>query len=296
MVPRGYFSEVAGAIASAANVVSIRLQTNGLLLGPALGPLREAFPNLELAVSFDGPGELSHYRRDRNGEPTGERVERAIAELDNQNLAYGIVCVVSRANVDHVAEILRWATTRQGLRTLRFAPTFDTQRVQTSDVVRSSFASSAVGEHEWAISPSEYTTFLTGAWDIWTGERLFRRFDLEPLASYLRAVNEIPTPSCHFEQRKCNHVLTLYPGGSRTLCDELVDVRVTGADVMGLGGAAARTELDVLAHQCSSCDVRDHCGGGCTAVRLRLARVGRAGEYCEHRKAILRLVGDGPSY
>ncbi len=150
----------------------------------------------------------------------------------------------------------------------------------------------------WAITPTEYASFVLSATAHWIGSGLFQRMKLEPAVSTIHRLTGARAPICHFSDAKCDHVFTAYPDGRLGSCDEL-----PGAQAQLAGLPVVAEEADLIRAQrrlplltggrslmvkCATCRYRDTCGGGCVATRWRAHRHADGDdEYCAYR---MRLV------
>jgi uncharacterized protein len=94
-------------------------------------------------------------------------------------------------------------------------------------------------------------------------------------------------------------VITLYPGGRITSCDELppyLSVYATSSDDEGAleksmklkeNGILLAESVEQVLEKCTVCEYRHICRGGCIAAQLRLKSVGKEQEYCQYRISVI---------
>ena len=123
-------------VAGAAAEVAVRLQTttNGTLLDDARLDRLAPF-DIDLAVSIDGLPEVhDRIRRTRGGAPTGAAVWRALDRAVMRCRSVSVVCVVTPASVDGLADAIR-AFAAHGIRRISLNPDW-TSEWEDSDLER----------------------------------------------------------------------------------------------------------------------------------------------------------------
>jgi uncharacterized protein len=298
------FLELAAALsASGKQIVRVTMQTNGTLLDKDhLIFLRSTFPALQLGISCDGPDDLSASRVDLAGSASVANVERALRVCAELQQSVGVISVVTQQSLGRAEKLLTYLSQFGCIRAVKLVPCFDyavnqhagpKRRKETVEILRRSG-----GQYPpWAISPLEYQSFLSEAWNWWVSRRT-PPFLLEPFLSVLKRLSGHRPNNCHFSDRKCSHVLTLYPDGTVGACDELgkreheygrvTQGAATRSSVHWLGEVQEGQVRQLLA-KCEACSVADTCGGGCIATRLRFSALEEA-RYCEHRVALVKMV------
>jgi uncharacterized protein len=95
------------------------IQTIGTLLDDNWGRFFKRSRFL-VGISLDGPPEMhDHFRRDRLGRPTFDRVMNGIEVLRKHQVPFNILCVVNRVNVQHPRELFKWLV-EQGFSDIQF--------------------------------------------------------------------------------------------------------------------------------------------------------------------------------
>ncbi len=98
------------------------IQTNGVLLDDEWCLfLREH--GFLVGLSLDGPGKLHDaYRVDKRGQPTFQRVMRALRRLQKHGVEYNILTTVSAANAGYPLEVDRFLRDEAEARFIQFIP------------------------------------------------------------------------------------------------------------------------------------------------------------------------------
>lgn len=284
------------------NVVEIKLQTNGVLLDAAwLQVLRESPIPVVVGISHDGPEELSENRIDYRGSASRSASACGLQQLSRAGMHFGVICVVSKANVRSPERLIDFFAAHPGLSTVNFVPCFDHGVISRATAGRSGAIirrqnPSGSGSPAWAIEPLEFLAFLQRAWSAWKDRP---EFIIEPFVSVIRVLNGRRPESCDFTAEKCAHVFTIYPDGKITSCDEFE------SDLADLGGNlfASRARwpepsgygrLSAVARQhlgkCQSCSHQSTCGGGCIATRERYRGSRHYEEYCSYKKGLIDFI------
>ncbi|MBD2470937.1 radical SAM/SPASM domain-containing protein [Nostoc sp. FACHB-145] len=283
--------------------VSVKVMTNGLLLDDEWFKLfSNTKLNVQIGISLDGSPEHNLYRLDFFGKATSSVVERSLHVAHQLGIDIGVLCVVHQRNVYDPEGVLRYFTQFPAIKTVKFAPCFDYKVEQHSTVKRSDLTLSLFpsnGNPEWSISPHEFSTFLNKSFDVWCKEDYISSFLLEPQTSLLRSIfGQIPA-DCHTSPRKCSYVITLYPGGKITSCDELpspfsnytdstYETTLIEKTLTFEENSYSLTEwVKQLLQKCNDCEYHHVCRGGCVAARQRLKSVGKDEEYCQYRISVI---------
>lgn len=297
--------ELLKVLSGSPNIQRLSLQTNGTLLSEAwLELFDEWVPQLEIGISLDGDEEANSLRRDYRDNPTSFGVETALELLSDRGRACGVIAVVSNTNFGRPEATLKHFTRWPAIKTVSFAPCFDfgvtPKRIPSGNAARMKpLLPAGATSPAWAISPPEYTEFLTRAANYWVAEGLFNAFALEPIMSVIRKLEGRHTGLCHFTNLKCAQVLTLYPDGRVGSCDELpfqtaflgkLGEQTAESLVDNVAGTAGFGDLEPLLRKCLDCSYHAVCGGGCLATRLRYQGTDQDDAYCDHRVAVIEAV------
>ena len=244
------------------------LQTNGVLLDDAWCAFFAANDFL-IGISIDGPRELhDHYRVDKGGAPTFDRVLRGLDYLKKHNVPFNILTTVHAGNADHPLEIYRYFRDELDAEFMQFIPIVERANetgFQEGDTVT-----------ERSVTARQYGDFLIAVFDEWVrrdvGRVYVQIFDVA-LAAWLGE----PPGLCIFEET-CGVALALEHNGDVYSCDHfvepkhfvgnLIDIPLTEivtSDQQRQFGLAKR---DTLPRYCRECDVRFACNGECPKNRF----------------------------
>ena len=98
------------------------MQTNGTLLNDEWCEFFKE-NNFLIGISIDGPRHLHDvYRRDKQGQPTFDRVMRGLRLLQKHGVEYNILVTVNRVNADHPLEVYRFLRDEAGTDWIQFIP------------------------------------------------------------------------------------------------------------------------------------------------------------------------------
>lgn len=282
----------------------VSIQTNGTMLDKEwINFLKENFHDIEIGISLDGNEDLNSYRVDYLGNATTSKVENAIKLLESENIDIGIISVVTKKTVTSSAELLLdYYAKFPAIKTIKFAPCMD-YNVTTKDKPYNKIGlkiNNGEGHAGWAIDPKEYSDFMNDVFNLWIEKEYFKQFVLEPSLSIMRKLLGNYTSFCHFNNQKCNHILTLYPDGRIGSCDELpIGISYHGhvdniENINQLLEVDHNTRLEnmmsKLMDKCKRCSYYEICGGGCMATRNRYLNTPYDDMYCDHRISMIENV------
>ena len=252
--------DLQGRYASSGRHCHNALQTNGTLLDDHWGEFLAAEGFL-VGISLDGSAPLHDcHRVDRRGRPTHTDVMRGLRVLQRHGVAYNVLCVVHHDNADHPLDVYRFFC-NEGVEWLQFIPLVE--RMAGGEVSERTVAGEAYGE------------FLVAIFDEWV-RRDVGTVSVQTFDEAFRAWLGMPALLCvHAET--CGRGLAIEHDGTVFSCDHFVD------DDHRLGNIAdsllgALVDLPAqrafgeakrdLAPECSTCDVRFACNGGCPKDRF----------------------------
>jgi len=242
-----------------------------------------------VGLSLDGPRHMHDpYRVDRAGEPTFERVMKALELLRSSGVEFNILTTVHAANARQPGDLYRFLRDEAEARFIQFIPI----------VERSPDGSVS----ERSVRPLDYGSFLIGVFEEWVrndvGRVFVQVFDVA-LAAW---VGQRPG-LCIFEET-CGSALALEHNGDLYACDHFVvpewrlgNIMETPADELvasdrqrGFGKAKAAD----LPRWCRDCEVRFVCNGGCPKNRFIQTPDGEAGlnYLCEGYRAFFNHIDD----
>jgi uncharacterized protein len=273
-------------------------QTNGTLINDewALFFKENAFL---IGVSIDGPRELhDHYRVDKGGQPTWEKVMRGIDFLKKHGVEFNTLTCVNRETARKPLEIYRFLK-GIGSTFLQFIPILERRPDSRSQQWNLELASPPLlgGLHSgdeaeedlrvmpWTVKASDYGDFLIQIFDRWVrrdvGRIYVQMFDLA-LSKWLG----IPGGLCIFSET-CGSAMAMEHNGDLYSCDHYVypDYRI--GNIMNqampdLVDSVAQKKFgtdkrDTLPKQCRECAVKFACNGGCPKHRFIETKEGEAG-------------------
>ncbi|MFB7918042.1 radical SAM protein [Streptomyces sp. NPDC056061] len=304
---REHVAEVLRELAAQPSVVRVSMQTNGVLLDAKWLDLFDAeYPGLQIGISLDGDAKGNAWRVGYDGKPVYPRVVAALRLLAERGRRAGVIAAVTPAILGRAEAVLDHLADFGAVDAISFVPCFDTavrrhtaasgRRVPASRQLQQA-AVTAAGGPAWAISPDAYAEFVLSATTHWIQAGHFTRLKMEPAVSTIRRLRGLESGFCHFSDLKCDHVFTLYPDGRLGSCDELPwpQAQLTrldqAADQVGIIAAQRRLPLlnqgKHLMDQCTTCDYRTSCGGGCIATRWRYDKAGDQDAYCDYRMRMI---------
>lgn len=266
--------------------VTNSLQTNGVLLNDEWCAFLKEHDFL-VGLSLDGPRELHDaYRVDKGGQPTFDRVERALRLLQSHGVEHNILCVVSRANAQHPLPVYRYFRSA-GVRFIQFIPAVE--RLESGGVT------------EWSVTGEQWGGFLCAVFDEWVrrdvGRVFVQHFDVALAAYY-----GLPSAVCiHAEE--CGNCLALEHDGSLFACDHYVtqdhylgDIGETHLREMvdsPFQRRFGKDKRETLPRYCRECPVLFACNGGCPKDRFIETPDGEPGlnYLCEGYRRFFTHVG-----
>lgn len=236
-------------------------QTNGVLLDDEWCRFFKDNQFL-VGISIDGPEEIhDHYRVDRGGAPSFQRVMRGVEALKRNEVDFNTLTVVSRANQDHPLEVYGFLKAIGSL-VMQFIPLVERDpdgKVQ-----------------EFSVEAEPYGKFLTSIFDEWVrhdvGRHFVQLFDVS-LASWIG----MPQSLCWFRET-CGAALALEHNGDLYSCDHYVYPENRLGNIMDEPLASlvnseqqrkfGQDKKDTLPRYCLDCDVRFACHGECPKRRF----------------------------
>ncbi len=144
-------------------------QTNGLLLDDDFCRFFKENGFL-VGISIDGPRKLhDHYRLDKQGQPTWERVMEGIGLLKKHGVEFNTLSVVNRKTANHPLEVYRFLK-KIGSNFMQFLPVVERTAVDPGsdglELVHQGFDGKA-NVTDWSVLPEQYGTFMRTIFDEW---------------------------------------------------------------------------------------------------------------------------------
>jgi len=247
--------------ASNGQTISNALQTNAIVLDEQWCSFLNEY-NFLVGISLDGPQKYhDHYRLDRAGGGTFERVKRAIELCRKFHVQFNILILLNKFNGDAADEIFDFFL-KEKIRFLQFIPCVEK-------------AEDGSGIADFSITPEQYGNFLCRLFDRWLEngpEKISIRLFDSILHYCLYGQHTLCTLS-----RNCNDYVVVEHNGDVFCCDFFVEPRwklgnIHETPIAELASSEkkrifARTKSK-LANQCLACRHLDICRGGCMKDRV----------------------------
>ena len=244
--------------------------------------------NFIVSVTLDGPPEMHDvYRVDRHGQPTCERVMRAIRLLQKHGVDFNIVTTVHAANADHPLEVYRFLRDEVKTRFVHVIPVVERVTDVLLPLVNDGWSNHGDDRRplhldkgdmvtKRSITAEQWGTFLIQVFDEWlahdVGTVFVQMFDAA-VASWIGA----PATMCIFAET-CGDVVSVEHNGDVYSCDHFVEpthllgnickthlLQIVSSDAQKTFGAGKR---DTLPRYCRDCTVRFACHGECPKNRF----------------------------
>ena len=258
------------------------LQTNGVLLTDEWCEFFRKNQFL-IGISIDGPAEVhDHYRYDKKGNPTFDKVMRGLQLLKRHNVDFNVLVVVNRVNAPLGRKVYTYLRDN-GAQHLQFIPIVE--RGGDADRTKNE-------EYPWdhlvsdrSVRPAQYGQFLVDVFEEWSrrdiGKVFVQIFD-QALSAWLGY-----EPGLCIFRKQCGRALALEHNGDLFSCDHFVEPEwklgniaetplpiLANSDRQAAFGADKETSLP---QYCRDCDVRFVCNGGCPKNRFISTPSGEAG-------------------
>jgi uncharacterized protein len=209
------------------------LQTNGTLIDDEWCTFLKENDFL-VGLSIDGPRELhDHYRRDRKGEGSFDRVIRAARLLRKHDVSFATLSCVNRLTAQHPLEVYRFLRDEIRSPRMQFIPIVEPK--QFRNVAPQHWASTEMPimgspaalpgspdsvVEDWSVDPDEFGEFLCTIFDEWYEKDLGTVY-----VHYFEAAVEVwmgrVSPLCTFGPM-CGKGVALEHDGSVYACDHYV--------------------------------------------------------------------------
>ncbi len=238
--------------------VSNALQTNAVLLDENWARLFKSY-NWLLGVSLDGPQEINDlYRYNKEGRGTWKRVIQSIETLQEHEVEFNCLCVLSQANVEKPRELYRFYHSL-GVDNIQFIPLAE-------------FDASG-NPLPFTITAEQYGRFLCEIFDLWWPDR--RKVRIRFFDNTAEALAGMKPGTCTMHE-SCDSYAVVEYNGDVYPCDFFVEGDWKLGNMMldswpeiarrqrRFGFAAKKT----LAHpECQVCEFQSICHGGCPKFR-----------------------------
>jgi len=271
------------------------LQTNGILIDSEWAAFLNEYRFL-VGLSLDGTAEIhNHYRTDKTGKPTFDRVMDAAECLRRNSVEFNILCMITGNSETSGSEIYRFLVS-EGFYYLQFIPCVEYDRVTGNP---SPYNASSQG----------YGRFMCDVFDAWyehdVGRVSVRTFD----ALVLQLARMEQVSMCTIG-KICDHYVVVEKEGDVYPCDFFVDRQYCLGNIMEnslleLYNSDREKSFSLLKSQypsvCRTCAYLDLCFGGCPKDRLCTGEgeFGQVSALCEglklfygHTKERFRILSD----
>lgn len=253
------------------------LQTNAVTLDDAWCAFFKENDFL-IGVSLDGPQDIhDHYRVDKGGKPTFERVMRGIDLLKKHGVEFNILTTVHAANMHRGLETYRFLRDEVGTQFMQFIPIVERDNntgYQEGNTVT-----------ERSVTAEQYGQFLISIYEEWVrcdvGRVFVQIFDVS-LAAYIGSNPGL----CIFEET-CGRAMAMEHNGDVYSCDHyvepdyklgnIVDIPLSEIVVQDRQVQFGQAKRDTLPQYCRDCEVRFVCNGGCPKNRFIETPTGEPG-------------------
>lgn len=239
-------------------VVSNSIQTNGTLLTSEWCELFRSYHFL-VGISLDGPEDVHDaYRLNKAGHGTWKAVMDGVALLQQEQVEFNVLTVVSQSNVRRAVETYHFFR-GLGLEYLQFIPLVE-------------FLPDGQSE-PFAISGEEYGQFLCDLFDAWWPER--RTVRIRYFDNIAEALAGQKPGTCTMHQ-SCDSYAVVEHNGDVYPCDFFVERNWRLGSIHAdswpeLARRARRSQFATkkqLPHaECSACEFHSICQGGCPSNR-----------------------------
>ncbi len=233
------------------------LQTNGILIDEDWAKFLHDY-KVFVGLSLDGPENIhDHYRRTINGKGTWKKVMKCVKILQDNKVEFNILCVLSKANVNHVKELYQFFS-ENDLNYLQFIPALECTNNKMAP---------------YSPTAEEYGKFLCEIFDLWKKNGVenvhFRTFE-DIFSLYLG----LSTNSCPFG-KNCSDYLVIEWNGDVFPCDFFVksDLKLGNiinddfSNILKNRPAIFSNRKKKLGNECLNCHWKNICHGGCLKDR-----------------------------
>ena len=273
-------------------------QTNGVLLDDEWCAFFAANDFL-IGISIDGPRSLhDHYRVDKGGAPTFDRVMRGLELLKQHHVPFNVLTTVHAGNANSPLEIYHFLRDEVGTEFMQFIPI----------VERANSTGFQEGEAvtERSVTAQQYGRFLIAIFDEWVRRDVGRVF-VQIFDVALSAWTGGHPGLCIFEET-CGNALALEHNGDVYSCDHfvepkhlvgnLVDIPLAEIVVSEQQRQFGLAKRDTLPRYCRECDVRFICNGECPKNRFISTPDGEPGlnYLCASYKAFFHHIDEAMQF
>jgi len=265
------------------------LQTNGTLLDEHWAVFLKKH-NFLVGLSCDGPKELhDHYRVDKGGQPTHDKVMAAARLLKKHEVPFAALCVVNRVNAKRPLDVYRFLTRDLGAWRIQLiscvepkvfhgvAPQFwDPASIPVVGSAEAKPGAPMSVVTDWSVDPDDWGYFLAKVWDDWY-RRDFGKVHVDLFETAVAQSMGLPSQRC-ITSEFCGKGLAIEHNGDVFSCDHYVYPEYKLGNIADTHWAdMAYTERqkqfgfakrDTLPKYCRECPHLKLCWGECPKNRL----------------------------
>ncbi len=277
------------------------LQTNGTLLDESWCRFLKEH-NFRVGLSIDGPKDLhDRFRVSKGGEPTFDQVYRAVRLLQEHDVPFNALTVISSANARHPDEVYDFLVEDLGCPRLQWLPCVEPKDfctvapgywdpagmpVMGTEAARPGTADSAVTD--WSVDPDDWGEFLCRTFDRWLTKG-FGKVTVHWFESLVGQWMGKPALICSLAEVCGRSLVTMEMDGSVYSCDHFVypEYRVghlhdKNARLGDMVYSARQRRFglnkrDTLPEYCKRCRYRFACNGECPKNRFLKTPDGQPG-------------------
>lgn len=286
LLPISYYDDIMKKWRQQREDVYFGFQTNATLIDDNWLDFFEAHRDTTgISISLDGDEIANSNRVGKDGKPTYHNVIHALEQLQSRNLTTGMISTLTQAALGREQELFNLVAQFTNIRFLKLNPCYDM------------WSDGCVPE--WGILPNEYAQYVVNFFDIMFKNQYLRKLNVEPILSIIKSLEGIENSFCNFCDKKCNHFLSIYPGGRVIACDNFSLEDGLYPDLYAQDSIDKLLEkkpqplfdqLDDLLEQCKKCKYQKICHGGCLAVRRRYSLYGRHEEVALYCAEMCRMI------
>ena len=258
------------------------LQTNGILLDDEWCRFL-AENKFLIGLSLDGPKDIhDRYRKDRGGEPTFDRVMRAMGLMKKHGVEFNILACVTRESAKRPLDVYRFFK-EQDIRFIQFTPIVERIPNPESERLGLKLGMPASIDNSdepnvtpWTMIPEDYGNFLIGIFGEWVKNDIGSVFimNFEWIGANWMGM---PQVNCFFSER-CGQAVIVEHNGDVYSCDHFVYPKyrlgniLTGepGDMIDSGKQLqfGAVKEEMLPKYCRECDFLFACRGECPKHRF----------------------------
>lgn len=297
LLPIEYYKNIINMFDKHNEDVFYGLQTNGTMLDQKwVNFILEYKGRVGISISLDGTRKINKNRITIDNKETFDTVMNSIDLLSNNGIKTGMICTIASNTLGKEKELLDLLLGFDNLLFVKLNPCFDRNADGTIP--------------EWGITPAQYANFVIGIFDLLLKKGEWGKFNLEPVISILKNLQNVTSSFCNFSFEKCSNFVSIYPNGTVTSCDNF-DLQLgqlgnlnrldDTENIFGLeNNKYLFDKYEELMERCESCDFKEICKGGCISARLRYQDTDdycKAMKHmCSHMKGVMNEINEDTRY